>query len=377
MDRQQVIAIISKFAVPKKKLTYGTAGFRDEWRGLHSTFQRMGMLATLRSRSRTGHAVGVMITASHNDEKDNGIKMVDIDGGMLSQDWEPIAEKMANLQSADEVVEYLDYLSREFDCVDQTLPTSIIIGRDTRPHSKELFDCVCEGASAMGGRIFDLGEVTTPQLHFVVQRMNQKDQGGCPDTFDSSTALGEYYDTLGGGFIYLQQSSSNTPVTNIVIDGAFGVGGKAITSFVSRLGCLNIDLRNQIGFGSVNAGCGAEVVQKGQISPCGINPETDANKLMCSYDGDADRIVFHCFRPQESPPWSLLDGDKIAALVSTFIVEELRAADLLTTSDDSIKMGVVQTAYANGASTAFLRAQGIEVAMAKTGVKYLHHVALE
>lgn len=42
--------------------------------------------------SKTGLAVGLMVTASHNAEPDNGIKMVDPNGGMLSQDWEGYAE---------------------------------------------------------------------------------------------------------------------------------------------------------------------------------------------------------------------------------------------------------------------------------------------
>ena len=38
-------------------------------------------------------------------------------------------------------------------------------------------------------------------------------------------------------------------------------------------------------------------------------------------------------------------------------------------------LGVVQTAYANGAAAAFLHSKGVEVAFAKTGVKYVHHAA--
>lgn len=45
--------------------------------------------------SKTGLAVGLMVTASHNAEPDNGIKMVDPNGGMLSQDWEGYAEVRA------------------------------------------------------------------------------------------------------------------------------------------------------------------------------------------------------------------------------------------------------------------------------------------
>ena len=32
-----------------------------------------------------------MVTASHNPEIDNGIKIVDPDGGMMSMDWEKVS----------------------------------------------------------------------------------------------------------------------------------------------------------------------------------------------------------------------------------------------------------------------------------------------
>ena len=37
-----------------------------------------------------------MITASHNPECDNGVKLVDPMGEMLAQSWEGIATKLAN-----------------------------------------------------------------------------------------------------------------------------------------------------------------------------------------------------------------------------------------------------------------------------------------
>lgn len=43
-----------------------------------------------------------------------------------------------------------------------------------------------------------------------------------------------------------------------------------------------------------------------------------------------------------------------------------------------LKLGLVQTAYANGASTAYITEKlGVPVACAKTGVKHLHHAAQE
>lgn len=41
-----------------------------------------------------------------------------------------------------------------------------------------------------------------------------------------------------------------------------------------------------------------------------------------------------------------------------------------------LQVGIVQTAYANGSSTKYIREQlGMTVLLAKTGVKHLHHLA--
>lgn len=39
-----------------------------------------------------------MITASHNPEPDNGVKLVDPHGEMLEQSWEGLATKIANVR---------------------------------------------------------------------------------------------------------------------------------------------------------------------------------------------------------------------------------------------------------------------------------------
>ena len=52
----------------------------------------------------------------------------------------------------------------------------------------------------------------------------------------------------------------------------------------------------------------------------------------------------------EHAHFHMLDGDKIAALVAAFIVDLVKLANL----DSKINVGVVQTAYANGASTKYL-----------------------
>lgn len=68
----------------------------------------------------------------------------------------------------------------------------------------------------------------------------------------------------------------------------------------------------------------------------------------CSLDGDADRLMYYYLG--DHGEFHMLDGDKIAALVAAFMVELVKNAGL----DDHVKVGCVQTAYANGASTKYL-----------------------
>ena len=110
----------------------------------------MGVLAALRSRHLNGKCVGVMITASHNPEKDNGIKIVDADGGMLSQEWEPFAEQFANCGTSYQFLSKYYQLAESLDAQDESKPAHVIVGRDTRPHSFELYERVCLGVRCDG-----------------------------------------------------------------------------------------------------------------------------------------------------------------------------------------------------------------------------------
>jgi phosphoacetylglucosamine mutase len=62
----------------------------------------------------------------------------------------------------------------------------------------------------------------------------------------------------------------------------------------------------------------------------------------------------------------LLDGDKIAALAAVYLRQLLSHAPPGTAG--SVQIGVVQTAYANGASTRFLTdTLGLKVGCTNTG----------
>lgn len=90
------------------KFSYGTAGFRADALILESTVFRAGILAALRS-IKTRSMIGMMITASHNKISDNGVKIADPSGGMLTQQWEPFADALANAPDSDRLLQVLSF----------------------------------------------------------------------------------------------------------------------------------------------------------------------------------------------------------------------------------------------------------------------------
>lgn len=100
--------------------------------------------------------------------------------------------------------------------------------------------------------------------------------------------------------------------------------------------------------GALNNACGADYVKTSQKLPPSLSGVLRAGQRACSLDGDADRLIY--FYLNERNQFRLLDGDKIAALVAAFIVDLVKLSGL----EDRIDVGVVQTAYANGASTKYL-----------------------
>ena len=74
----------------------------------------------------------------------------------------------------------------------------------------------------------------------------------------------------------------------------------------------------------------------------------------------------------EDDGFHLLDGDRIATLAAAFVGDMTRGAGL----GGKLEVGVVQTAYANGASTDYLAGNlHLPTVCTPTGVKHLHHAA--
>ncbi|KAH6792566.1 phosphoglucosamine mutase-like protein [Perilla frutescens var. hirtella] len=365
----------SRFPLPPgAKFSYGTSGFRANASLLESTVFRVGILAALRSIQMRS-VIGLMITASHNEVSDNGVKLADPSGGMLTQSWEPFADSLANAPDPHSLLQLLDdFVKKENIILEASPAAEVLLGRDTRPSGETLLEATKQGiTSIMGATASDMGILTTPQLHWMVRAKNKGIE---------ATEV-NYYDQILTSFRclldYVPQGNSSKNVSDkLIVDGADGVGGEKLEKMKTRLGYLTIDVRN-CGDGVLNEGVGADFVQKEKVVPRSFGP-ADAGMRCASLDGDADRLVYFSVL-SNSNKIDLVDGDKILSLFAVFLKEQLGILngpeDGKSNKSYQPSLGVVQTAYANGASTDYLKQLGLEVALTPTGVKYLHEKAAE
>ncbi|KAF7347870.1 Phosphoacetylglucosamine mutase [Mycena venus] len=346
------------------RFQYGTAGFRTVANVLDSVLFRVGVLAGLRSKKLDGKTIGVMVTASHNPEQDNGVKLVDPRGEMLDTSWEIHATALSNAQTTDEFISELEKFVQSFK-IDLSKPARVVYARDTRPSGEALVASLEDGIKAIGAEGRNAGVTTTPVLHYLVRAINTK---GTKESYGEDSEEG-YFLKLANAFKKLV-STRETP-SPLLIDCANGVGAPIAARLAEYLGgSLPLVLENAsiTTPGALNNSCGADYVKTSQKLPPSLAGRLQPGQRGCSLDGDADRLMY--FYLDERGQFHMLDGDKIAALVAAFIVELVKTSGL----DNQIKLGVVQTAYANGGSTKYL-SERLPVKCVSTGVKHLHHAA--
>ncbi|ETO01370.1 hypothetical protein RFI_36070, partial [Reticulomyxa filosa] len=305
-----------------------------------------------------GQAVGLMITASHNPEQDNGLKIIDPSGEMLHHTWESIATNVVNMPQ-DEVLAYLQKKYEELS--DKHAKPTIFVGRDTRPHSNRFSKLVIRACASIASPVIikfflihlcmsvrvcvldiikrnavllcvfffsplpprDFGEVTTPQMHYLVRYGNMQD---LIETMKSEL----YVAAIGTTFLKCLKLLAHKPTKikgELIVDCANGVGGIVLQQVCSLLDdylaihLIHLPSSNW----KVNHQCGAEHVQKKHQLPQGLRELQHAGKQdnttnwkksrLASVDGDCDRLIYYFV--DECDQLQILDGDKLMCLLFT------------------------------------------------------------
>lgn len=306
-------------------LSYGTAGFRGEASTLHEIMKRCGMLMGAR-----GINGGIMITASHNVYTDNGVKLIDANGEMIDDLWEQRVTALVN--AGDKELSYI------INSIKKKNETIVYIGYDTRASSLDLCNTCIEGVVSVGGTPVVVGHMTTPQFQYCV--LNKGEDVYTQNLLESFSMI---------------YKKKNTVVN---IDCANGVGTFPLQRMMPKLKEMGVDIvLYNTGDGTLNHECGSDYIEKTGKFPSNMQ-EIEEGSLCFSIDGDADRVI--CFT-KKNGKLLVLNGDRISALMGKFFGKS--------------NVGIVQTAFSNGASAKYLQGRGYKVEYAKTGVKHLHRKA--
>ncbi|PHH61850.1 hypothetical protein CDD81_7778 [Ophiocordyceps australis] len=365
----KIVDASAKHAMVAQKhgYTYGTAGFRLRADLLPGIAFRVGLVAALRSRKLNGQAIGVMVTASHNPPADNGVKIVDPMGEMLEQEWEAYATRLVNCASDQALLDTYLALAAQLR-VPLGAPGRVVCGRDTRPSGHGLVTALIDALDATDTAYTDCKIVTTPQLHYLTRCINTL---GTPKSYGEPTEAG-YYKKFSDAFVRALRGRSVHG--QLIVDCANGVGGPKLAELLKlipkHLTGLDVKMVNHdvLRPDILNRECGADFVKTRQTTP--MTPRPVSGVRCCSLDGDADRLIYYWLDPDLG--FFMLDGDRIASLCALFIADLVRSLGL----EHEISIGVIQTAYANGASTTFIeRHLHLPVVFTPTGVKHLHHAA--
>lgn len=198
----------------------------------------------------------------------------------------------------------------------------------------------------------------------------------------------------------VQQHKINGKGT-LLVDVANGVGKYHIdkVSEIISYAKLNLKAINRDEPDKLNDGCGAEYIQKNILPPVGLYSHQDYDSehvdYVAAFDGDADRLVYfvpdHLHDTNKGSGIFLIDGDRISACYTLVIITLLSQSIRRVAAEPEkiapiLSIGVVQTAYANGASTRYLdgilntldpRYFRYSINCVPTGVKHLHRKAEE
>lgn len=351
--------LFHQYPMPENVPKYGTSGFRTDATLLDAVVIRASVLMTLRSK-QIQKSCGIMITASHNPENDNGLKLIDYTGDMINEQFERYAVELAMCKTFDDFISNIHRIITECNIsIDSSFEGFVYIGRDTRRSGNHLFSICKEAVYAAGGYPMNAYYVSTPELHYIVAKQNNTQ-------YKSNMLNSDYIDNLMSSFDKLYQTR-NSMILHV--DCANGVGALKMLDITERLLKYNIKVQlYNTSKNNLNHLCGADFVEKNLTFPTNMDTLINENDICCSLDGDADRIVFFS---KNKGKFVLLNGDRIACLIVKYLYNQFENIE------KDMKMCVVHTPYANGAFLTYIRDMFpyVHLQCAETGVKYLHRTA--
>jgi phosphoacetylglucosamine mutase len=316
---------------------YGTSGFRYNSDIILSISLKIGKaIAYIATESKN---FGIMITASHNNYLDNGVKIVNEFGEMLNENQEKFIEKYVNND--------INFKSLN---IDLSSKSKIFIGMDTRQHCDIIFNEISYGIKVTNPNIeiINLGKVTTPQHHYLTK-------------YKYSNQF-KYIKFYNDAFNYWSPKK-------ITVDCANGIGYKTFNELIKYYNLKNISLKNTKihDYKKLNYLSGSDYVYSNNKLPF-----ENTNGLMASLDGDADRFILYYFDSK----LNILDGDYISALYT------LCSLKTLQNFKKKYSFGVIHTSYTNNSFIEYIKKishdfnYDIDIVCTPTGVKHLHHEAI-
>lgn len=357
MDFTKLENLFNEYPMPIGYIPkYGTSGFREDAKLLDAIVMRATVMMVLRSKQVKQHC-GIMVTASHNPENDNGLKLIDYTGDMINETYESYAIQLAMCKTFDDFKSLLQQIINDNGIDFERYGGCVLIGQDTRTSGDYLVNICKKTVIATGGRYITVGKVTTPELHYNVATSNS-------NTKNVYRRL-PYIHNLMSAFRKLYHCNHSM---TLHVDCANGVGAIKMIEIAKYLSDFNIKVSlYNTNNGKLNHMCGADYVEKSLDFPANMK-DVNENAICCSLDGDADRIVFFS---KNKNKFVLLNGDKIACLIVKYLCNQFEDLGKI------FNICVVHTPYANGAFISYIRDMFpfVHIQCAETGVKYLHRTA--
>lgn len=329
-------------------IKYGTSGFRTHHSVILDISEKIGLaLAQLVYYKK--ESFGIMITASHNHYEDNGVKIMDENGNMVTEDIERYLVQYVNDQFSNENMPYepLIKIFNEDIQIIKNKNLKLHIGYDSRQSSPDICEKIIKGILRTNDQFPYIVHplVTTPELHFIFSNSNYS-------------------------YIQYLKNAVNLVQYPCIIDCANGIGAKRMLEFKNP--CIRLINTSWTNPQSLNVQCSSDFVCTYKKLPSQSYSLTP-NILRASLDGDADRVVFYY---EKDTNLNLLNGDYIAALILTYLSKNL-------TSDTPLTIGYIYTGYTNNACVEYIQSLNfskninIFTDCAATGVKNLHYEAVK